>query len=203
MIILKNILFYIVLLFSVVIHEFIHALSARKLGDDSKQNAERLTLNPVPHIDIWGTLLLPLLLLLSNTGIIIGWAKPVRVDVNRLRKPSYMVLISLAGPLTNIILALMFFIIAKILFTGELAIGIFSEVLFFAIIINIILFLFNILPIPPLDGSKPILYALRGRARQFYAKWGSLLMIPLLILIITGVLSPVFTGIFKFIAGML
>ncbi|MFO8062401.1 MAG: site-2 protease family protein [bacterium] len=203
MILFKNILFYIVLLFSVVIHEFIHALSARKLGDDSKQNAERLTLNPVPHIDIWGTLLLPLLLLLSNTGIIIGWAKPVRVDVKRLRSPGSMILISLAGPLTNFMLAVIFFIIAKTLFMSELASGIFREVLFFAIIINVILFLFNMLPIPPLDGSKPILFALSGRARQFYAKWGSLLMIPLLILIVTGIMTPIFTGIFKFIAGML
>jgi Zn-dependent protease len=157
-----------ILLFSAIVHEVSHGLMAEKLGDDTAREEGRITLNPIPHIDPFGSILLPLVLLLAHSPIIFGAAKPVPVNFNRLRNPkSGMALVSLAGPLSNFLLA--------ILFVGTLKLGLqfnfltdFStQVLYTGIILNLVLGVFNLIPIPPLDGSK-ILVSL-GSDRFMYA----------------------------------
>jgi Zn-dependent protease len=144
----------IILLFSVIVHEVMHGLVAEKLGDDTARLEGRLTLNPLPHIDPIGSVLLPLFLLMVHSPVILGAAKPVPVNFNNLRDPKRgMALVSLAGPLANFGLAILFALPLKFGFFGlinELS----ASILLQAVVINLVLGTFNLIPIPPLDGSK-------------------------------------------------
>ena len=144
----------VVLLASVIIHEVSHGLMALKLGDDTAERAGRLTLNPVSHIDPFGSILLPLLLKLGGSPIIIGWAKPVPYNPHALYKDFIYgpLKVALAGPFANIFLALIFGIIGRLGegFLSPIALGLIG----FIVIINSFLAFFNLLPIPPLDGTK-------------------------------------------------
>ena len=159
----------IVLLFSVILHEVMHGVVALKFGDTTAQRAGRLTLNPIPHIDLIGTILLPALSLWYG-GIVFGWAKPVPVNplnFTNLRKGELMV--SAAGILTNfglaILAALLFHILNALPITFPALIGV---LLRSTVVINLILGVFNLLPIPPLDGSKILLSQLPlNLARQY------------------------------------
>ena len=142
---------FVILLFSAIVHEVSHGLMAEKLGDDTAREEGRITLNPIPHIDPFGSILLPMLLLAVHSPIIFGAAKPVPVNFNNLRNPkSGMALVSLAGPLSNFALALLFVIPIKLGLTNSIS----YPILLQAILINLVLGTFNLVPIPPLDGSK-------------------------------------------------
>lgn len=159
----------VILLFSVIVHEVMHGLVALKFGDHTAENAGRLTLNPIPHIDLIGSLLLPLLLFLSQSPVLFGWAKPVPVNplnFTNLRRGE--LLVSAAGIGANlglaVIAAVLYHIILSIFSTQELVLGL----LFLTVRINILLAVFNLLPIPPLDGSKIVLSQLPyNLAREF------------------------------------
>ncbi|MFA5991214.1 MAG: site-2 protease family protein [Candidatus Doudnabacteria bacterium] len=142
---------FIILIFSAIVHEVSHGLMAEHLGDDTAREEGRITLNPIPHIDPFGSILLPLVLLSIHSPIIFGAAKPVPVNFNNLRDPKRgMALVSLAGPLSNFVLALVLVIPIKL----GLANVISYPILVQAILINLVLGTFNLVPIPPLDGSK-------------------------------------------------
>ncbi len=171
------IVFYIIiLLYSVIIHEVSHGAMALLLGDSTAKYADRLNLNPLKHLDFWGSFLVPLLMFLS-LGFAFGWAKPVPYNPYNLKDQKWgPALVSVAGPLSNILIATVSAILASFIFlplavkqgivanalnpTGaaELIAGsagsIFFELLVVIIIINVILAFFNLIPIPPLDGSK-------------------------------------------------
>ncbi len=200
MIILKNILFYLFFVLSLMLHELAHAFVAYKKGDHSNQIKKRLTLNPLVHMDIWGSVFLPLMFILSNSGFIIGWAKPVMVDSNALRNPlKDIALISICGPLTNLVLAIICFIALKILFVIN-GINLFVyELIYLFILLNIILFVFNMLPIPPLDGSKIVFFVLPSKYKKPYMKYGPYLMIPIFILILIGMFNPLLMSFSKLI----
>ena len=152
----------VVLILSIVVHEFSHGWMANHLGDPTAKHMGRLTLNPIPHIDLMGSIIIPLLLLISNTGFIIGWAKPVPYNPYNLRdQKNGEMLVALAGPASNLLLALIFGIIIRILLIQGVAINS-SIVIFFGIIVlyNILLAIFNLVPIPPLDGSKILFHFL-------------------------------------------
>ncbi|MEA1936767.1 MAG: site-2 protease family protein [Patescibacteria group bacterium] len=197
---------FIVLIFSIVIHEFSHGWMANHLGDPTARHMGRLTLNPIPHIDLMGSIIIPFLLLISGTGFIIGWAKPVPYNPYNLRdKKNGELLVALAGPASNLLLALIFGIIIRILlFQG---IGIESSVIsFFSIVVlyNILLAVFNLVPIPPLDGSKVLFHFLPYSAhntREVLEKNGMLFLIIFiffgfrLILPIMFFLFSLFTGV--------
>lgn len=202
--VIRNAGLYLFLLFSLVVHEFMHAFAANRLGDDSESIKDRLTLNPLKHISLWGTVILPLFLLISNSGFIIGWAKPVPVDFSKTEKPyRNLMLTSAAGPLSNIALAVIFFLVLKIIYITGAANNLAYQILLFAVFINILLFVFNILPVPPLDGSKIVLYFLPGRAKAIYMKYGPFLMIPVLLLFLSGVLNPLIVAMMKFLGSLL
>ncbi len=145
---------FIILIFSAIVHEVAHGLMAEKLGDDTARDEGRITLNPIPHIDPFGTILLPFMLLMVNSPIVFGAAKPVPVNFHNLKNPrSGMALVSFAGPLSNFLLAILFVIPIKLGLANYIA----YPILIQAIMLNLVLGVFNLIPIPPLDGSKILL----------------------------------------------
>ncbi|MCK4592344.1 site-2 protease family protein [Candidatus Parcubacteria bacterium] len=170
----------IILVFSAVIHEFSHGWMANHLGDPTAKHMGRLTLNPIPHIDLVGSVLVPLFLIIANVGIIFAWAKPVPYNPYNLRdKKNGEMLVALAGPVSNLIVAVIFGIIVQIMIMQEIGSSI--MVLFGLIIfINIILAIFNLLPIPPLDGSKILFhllpYSMHG-VRETLERHGMLILL--------------------------
>ena len=148
------ILFLPMFFLSITIHEYAHAFSASKLGDDTAQKTGRLTFNPIKHADLIGTVIMPLASFASGFALI-GWAKPVPVNrnnfKNRLRDDA---IVSFAGPLSNFILAIIFFVGFLIAFNLNFGLREYIvNIFWYGVFFNIFLFAFNLLPIPPLDGS--------------------------------------------------
>lgn len=154
---------------AVIIHEYAHGWVAWKLGDSTAKNAGRLTLNPAAHIDLMGTIVLPLVLLISKSPVIFGWAKPVPIDFRSLGNPKKdMIWVGLAGPGANILFAILLALILKFsVITGSVWL---IAILNMAIILNLVLAVFNIMPIPPLDGSRILMGLLPREMAMQYAK---------------------------------
>jgi Zn-dependent protease len=145
----------IVLIMSVVVHEVSHGYMAYWLGDPTAKYAGRLNFNPVNHLDMWGSFIVPLLLIISHSPFLFGWAKPVPYNPYNLRNQKYgPALVGLAGPLSNLILAILAGIVLRASLVFGMTGGIFLQILVIIVFINILLMVFNLLPIPPLDGSK-------------------------------------------------
>jgi len=180
-------LFLAVLLPSIILHEVAHGYVAERFGDDTARRAGRLTLNPVPHIDPFGSVLLPAMLALAGANVF-GWAKPVPVNPSRFARPTgQMALVALAGPGTNLALAAVAGVLGPFVDTGG-GIGITTNALwgrlvFAFVLVNVALAIFNLLPIPPLDGSKlvPLVLSERGRIRFYqFSQYGFLVLFVLL-----------------------
>lgn len=153
----SRIFLYAIIVVSAVVHEYAHGFIAYYLGDSTAKDAGRLTLNPLVHLDPFGTVILPLFLLLTG-GIFIGYAKPVPYNPNNLRDKKYGSLkVAVAGPVSNLFIALVFGLFIRF-FSGSLTSNIifpnFLPLIALIAVINIALALFNMLPFPPLDGSK-------------------------------------------------
>ncbi|MEP0861062.1 MAG: site-2 protease family protein [Ignavibacterium sp.] len=154
-----------VFLISITIHEFAHAFSAKKFGDATAEQQGRYSLNPVKHIDPIGSLLLPFLSFFSG-AFLIGWAKPVPVNPNNFRNPLRdNALVSFAGPLSNFMLAIVLFSVFAALQNTQSGL---TNIFYYGTVFNIFLFCFNLLPIPPLDGSH-ILFSIFPN--RFTAQW--------------------------------
>ncbi len=197
-------------LFAITLHEVAHGWVASKLGDQTARLSGRLTLNPLKHIDIMGTIVVPLLMLVS-TGFIFGWAKPVPVDARNLHNPRRdMAIVSLAGPVSNLIMALMWAAF------GKLGIYLASANTWFAvpmvymaeagIMINVVLAVLNCLPILPLDGGRVLASVLPPRMDWYLSRIEPYSFFILVILMVTGVLSflisPPIIFITQLIAGL-
>lgn len=153
------------------VHEAAHALAADRLGDPTPRLTGRLTLNPVPHIDLFLTIILPGLLLISGSPFLFGGAKPVLVQPHYFRNPSRdMALVAAAGPLSNLVQAFLWALVLNLFLRFGIwdadARGIF--ILQIGITLNLVLMLFNLFPIPPLDGSRIVAHFLKGEARRSY-----------------------------------
>ncbi len=186
-------------LFAITIHEVAHGWVARYFGDHTAARLGRLTLNPIKHIDLIGTVLVPAILLLMQSGFIFGWAKPVPVSYENLRHPKQdMALVAAAGPGANLVMALLWGIVIKLslFFPDQGA----SYVLaakymgFVGIIVNLLLFVFNLLPLPPLDGGRVAVGLLPGRWAWYLSRiepYGFYILIALLVTGFLGfIISP-------------
>ncbi|MST03955.1 MAG: site-2 protease family protein [Candidatus Pacebacteria bacterium] len=206
-----EILYYIIILiFSVMVHEVSHGAIALKFGDTTAKDAGRLTLNPIKHIDPFGSIILPLLMILPSVlsgrpiGPIFGWAKPVPVNPYNLKNPKKEYgLVGLAGPLSNFLLALIFALIFRL----SSVIGINSTPLLnsflLIVMVNIGLAVFNLIPIPPLDGSSILFSFLRDDSplKLFLSRYGFIILLVLIfsnsinfISLIISILFSLFTG---------
>jgi Zn-dependent protease len=186
-----------VLLFSVIVHECAHGYVAEWWGDPTARMLGRLTLNPLPHIDLFGSILVPGLLLLSGSGVLFGWAKPVPVTPQNFRdRRMGDITVSLAGPVSNVLLALAIAAALAVagLFWGTR--GVPTAVLslgYYGILLNLVLAVFNLLPIPPLDGSHVVANLLPGPAAYAYQSLGQYgLLIVFLLMFIPGLLGTIF-----------
>lgn len=213
--------FIAVVIFSAIIHEYAHGWVAYKLGDNTAQAAGRLTLNPIPHLDPVGSVLLPLLLVFSGSPFVLGWAKPVPYNPYNLRDPKYGDLkVALGGPISNFIIAILFGLLARFMavspllkinlinnllggdfgfvlsqMSGSLTVSVFVMAVVVCFI-NLILMFFNLIPIPPLDGSKVLMTFLppdwQIKFRQI-EPWGIFIVLAFLFL---GLVDLIFYPLF-------
>lgn len=152
-------------LLSITVHEFAHAFVAEKFGDSTAKQAGRYTLNPIKHLDLIGSIILPFMSFLSGF-LMIGWAKPVPINRNNFKRPFRDdAIVSAAGPFSNFLLAIIFFILSLFFIENNAKM---SDIFYYGTIFNIFLFAFNLLPIPPLDGSHIIFDLFPNK---FTAKW--------------------------------
>lgn len=198
-------------LIAITIHEAAHAWMANRLGDPTAKLLGRLTLNPIAHLDIYGTVLIPLMLILFRSPFVFGWAKPVMFDPFNLKNPRKdSALISLAGPLSNLSLAL---ILSLIFNTIGMNIGLnpgfISLLTYLTIQINVVLAIFNFIPIHPLDGGKIFIGLLpekdAAEADLFLQRYGTIILIFLIFPSFNGVspISTVISPVINFILNIL
>lgn len=168
---------------AVVVHEFAHGLVAFWLGDKTAKYAGRLTLNPLAHIDPVGTILLPILLIASKSPVVFGWAKPVPINYWGLRNPKRDILwVGLAGPLSNILMAFILSLAIKSLSLPLILLYLARQ----AILVNLVLAVFNLMPIPPLDGSRVVISLLPAKLTSGYASFERYGFVILFVLLYLG-----------------
>lgn len=194
----------LILLLSVVLHEVSHGFVAYLLGDPTAKLAGRLTLNPIKHLDPIGSVLVPLLTY-SAGGFIFGWAKPVPYNPYNLRSGRWgQAYVGAAGPAANLIIAAFFSLIIRLSAAGLSLPSAFLELSTIIVLLNLVLAVFNLFPIPPLDGSK-ILFALlpyRYRAAEEWLNRYQLILIVVLLLFLWRLILPVVTLLFRFFTGL-
>lgn len=198
-----DIFLIIVLVFSAAIHEYMHGFAANQLGDPTAKNAGRLTLNPIKHLDLFGSVLLPLFLLFTGSSFLFGWAKPVPYNPNNLRDSRYGdVKVAAAGPLANLLVAILFSILFRFLDHSTIFSYLISQIIF----INLILMIFNLIPIPPLDGSKILACFLptKWRLKILYMDSRTSIIV-LLLFVFFGfkLLYPIIFGLFRLLTGVM
>lgn len=192
----------VVLIFSAIIHEYMHGYVALSLGDSSAKDAGRLSLNPLVHLEWFGSFILPLVMVVSGMSFVFGWAKPVPYNPHNLRDKKYgEAKVALAGPLGNLIVAIFFGLCLRFLpfynvtFTGLLSV---------IVIINLALMVFNLVPIPPLDGSKILAAFMPYEMRERYlnAERMGMILIILFVMLGGGLLMPVIDLLYRLIVGV-
>jgi len=205
------------LVFAIVFHEVAHGWVANKLGDHTARDMGRLTLNPISHIDLFGTVIMPILLfVLTNGRMVFGYAKPVPINPYNFKNPKQgMAISSLAGPATNLVMAMCFSFLLRVVFPPlegmvpkqswdwfglplTLMIG-------YGVIINVVLAVLNMIPIPPLDGSRVVYWVLPDKLAATYYRlepYGTLILMLLIGLGVLGkIMSPIIRPILAFLLG--
>jgi Zn-dependent protease len=198
-------IFYIIILIaSIVIHEVSHGFMAEYFGDDTARNAGRLTLNPIPHLDIFGSILLPAILVIFHAPFMFGWAKPVPYNPNNLSNKKWgTIAVASAGVLSNFIIAIIFGIIIRLSSYFALPSS-FYFITSAIVVVNLALGIFNLVPIPPLDGSKILFSFLPERAFSFIIAYERYALILLLIFIVyfSDYLFPILAFLFHLVTGL-
>ena len=200
------VLVYIIIVFSAVVHEYAHAWTAERLGDSTAKDAGRLTLNPLKHLDLFGTVLVPLFSL-AFLNIFIGWAKPVPIDTRALRGRFGELFVAAAGPAANVLLALLLGLAVRFVTPAQLAqaglggpSGAVTLLVFaLASYINLFIALFNLIPLAPLDGSHILPKLLPAAAQEFLSR--SLVGMLLAVFVAMALIPPVASALFSFITG--
>ncbi|SFV89402.1 FIG004556: membrane metalloprotease [hydrothermal vent metagenome] len=193
----QTLLIYIIpLIFAITVHEFAHGWVANQRGDSTARLLGRLTLNPIKHIDPIGTILVPAVLFFTGSPFLFGWAKPVPINFNALKSPKQdMILVALAGPISNFVMALLWFLI--ILFAADMQSKLLLDMAQFGIAINLILGVFNLLPLPPLDGSRVVSALLPNNLTYRYNKLEAYGLYILLVLLFLGIFEKIILPIVK------
>ena len=156
-----------VIMFSAVIHELMHGVAASKLGDPTARLMGRLTLNPLVHLDAFGSVILPILLTLTNSPVLFGWAKPIPYNPFNLRPGRWSeAIVAGAGPFSNLAIA----VIGGLIIRSQIVSGA-NDIVFIIVIVNVMLCVFNLIPVPPLDGSKVLGAILPRSASILYNQW--------------------------------
>lgn len=191
---------------SVVVHEVAHGYTAYLLGDNTARDNGRLTLNPIKHLDPFGSVILPLLLVFMNAGFVIGWARPVPYNPSNLRNERKgTFLVAIAGIVANLMIAIIFGLMIRFApsFINITFLASFYKIASIIVLLNLVLVLFNLIPIPPLDGSKVLFTLLPVKYRyieNFLEKWGMFILLFFIIFLWSKVSPLVFIA-FYFITG--
>jgi len=194
------IFYFLIIVPSAIIHEYAHGLAADLLGDPTARYAGRLTVNPIPHIDLWGTILMPIILsVLTGGRFLFAYAKPVPYNPYNLKNQKWgPAIVALAGPAANFLLAAAFAVFVRILPDSG-----FVSILAVIIYANIMLMIFNLVPIPPLDGSK-VLYAIlpdsARSVRNFLDRYGFVILI-FFVFFLFELIAPLIDFIFRLLVG--
>jgi len=191
----KIIVWAIPVVFAITVHEVAHGWVANYLGDSTAKSLGRLTLNPIKHIDPIGTVALPLILVYLG-GFIFGWAKPVPVTWQNLRSPRRdMAIVAAAGPIANLVMMILWAVLAKILLTIDQTPGPMIQFVLvmcsIGIIINIILMVLNLLPLLPLDGGRVVTSLLPPHLAMLYSRLEPFGLVIILVLLVTGILANI------------
>ena len=183
---------FLVLIASLTFHEAAHAWTADHLGDTTARMLGRLSLNPAVHIDVVGTIVFPLIALMTGVPLI-GWAKPVPVNMRNLREPRRdFAIIALAGPVSNLVLAVIGAVVVNLLPAGDgVRIGLLEEGLIRFVLINVLLAVFNMIPIPPLDGGNVLIGVLPQQMAAVVEQLRSWGFVLLYVLMLSGFLSAI------------
>jgi len=197
------------LIFAVTVHEAAHGWVADRLGDPTARKLGRITFNPLPHIDLVGTILVPVLMLVF-TGFLIGWAKPVPVSVGRLRSPKRdMAIVAAAGPGVNLLMAFFWslvLLLAHSLIHSAQVIALPLLLMAVAgVFVNLVLMAINLLPVPPLDGGRIVTGLLPMAAARIYARIEPFGMVILILLLVYGIIGkliwPIISGAIELLPG--
>jgi len=192
-----------ILIISVIIHEVAHGFVADKLGDPTARLAGRLTINPLKHIDMVGSVIVPLIT--SLAGFTFGWAKPVPYNPYNLKdKRKGEFLIALAGPLSNLLIALILGTIIRFVIVGATAVTPFIEITSYIVVINIVLAIFNLIPLPPLDGSKLLFSILPnqyGGTRIVMEQYAPIFIL-IVVFFLWQIVSPIIPWVFQIFTGV-
>lgn len=202
---IDGIFYVLILIMSVVIHEVAHGYSAYLLGDDTARLSGRLTLNPIKHLDPFGSVILPLLLIISHAGFVVGWARPVPYNPMNLKKGRMSnFIVSIAGIIANLLIAIIFGLLIRFAPTLGISSDAFYQISAMIVLTNLVLALFNLIPIPPLDGSKVLFSFLPTKYRHienFLERWGIFFLLFFIIFLWSKVAPIIFIA-FSFITGV-
>lgn len=194
------IFYFLIIIPSAIIHEYAHGWIADMMGDPTARHAGRLTINPIVHMDLFGTILMPIMLSLASGGaLMFAYAKPVPYNPYNLKNQKWgPAMVAIAGPLANLLLAIAFALVVRVLPVSN-----FTSILEIIVYANVMLMVFNLLPIPPLDGSK-ILYAVLPtsayKVKDFLDRYGFMILL-FFIFFLFGIISPVIQFIFRLLVG--
>lgn len=202
--IIQNIAVYAIpVIFAITLHEAAHGYVARMFGDRTAEYAGRITLNPIRHIDPVGTILVPIVILLSSkllggAGLLFGWAKPVPVDFNRLRNPKRdMLWVAAAGPASNLFMAILWALGLRLMNAAGVQEDFFYQMVIAGVQVNLVLMALNLLPLPPLDGGRIVFSLLPDALARPYSRLEPYGIMILLVLLVSGALGTLLQPLLK------
>ena len=210
---IDGIFYILVLIMSIVIHEYAHGYTAYLLGDNTARLSGRLTLNPLKHLDPFGSVILPLLLIIMKAGFLIGWARPVPYNPANLRDQKRgTFFVAIAGIIANLTIAILFGLLIRYAtvfglpayIADPLLMHPFYKIATIIVLINLVLTLFNLVPIPPLDGSKILFSFIPPQFRyieEFLERWGMIILLFFIIFLWSQV-SPIIYLVFSILTGL-